>query len=112
MRHAVGPAPASIDTLPTRSRLVPCAILLAALVAVACEGGTTDPDPDVEVLLTPDTMTVVVGQTRQLTATVRNVPVGEDGGVDFTSSATAIATVDQAGVVRGVAPGTATIAAT
>jgi hypothetical protein len=57
-------------------------------------------------------MTVQVGQTRQLSATVRNVPAGADGGVDFTSSATGIASVDPAGAVTGVAPGTATITAT
>jgi uncharacterized protein YjdB len=70
--------------------------------------------PVASVNVTPPTATVIVGQTTTLTAQTLdgsgNILTGR--AVTWTSSSTAIATVTQAGVVTGAAPGTATITAT
>ena len=75
---------------------------------------TVTPAPVASVNVTPPTATVIVGQTTTLAAQTLdgsgNVLTGRT--VTWASSNTAIATVTQAGVVTGVAPGTATITAT
>ena len=66
------------------------------------------------VSLAPTTASVTTGSSTTLTATVKdaNGAVVTDRVVSWRSSNALIATVSQAGVVTGVAPGTATITAT
>jgi uncharacterized protein YjdB len=70
--------------------------------------------PVAAVAVTPATAGVLVGGTVQLAASVRdaagNVLTGR--AVTWTTSADAIATVSASGLVRGIAPGNATITAT
>ena len=61
------------------------------------------------VKIEPATLSVKVGATAQLTATVG--PEGAPQDVSWTSSATSVATVDKNGKVTGVKAGTATITA-
>ena len=60
------------------------------------------------VTVAPATLTLEVGQTGALTATVTPT-TATNKAVTWTSSAPAIATVDASGTVKGIAPGTATI---
>lgn len=60
------------------------------------------------VTVAPATLTLEVGQTGALTATVAPA-TATNKAVTWTSSAPAIATVDASGTVKGIAPGTATI---
>ena len=60
------------------------------------------------VTVAPATLTLEVGQTGALTATVAPA-TATNKAVTWTSSAPAIATVDASGTVKGVSPGTATI---
>lgn len=62
------------------------------------------------VSVAPTTATVAVGATTTLAAT--KAPTNASGTVVWSSSDTSVATVDQSGVVTGVADGTATITAT
>ena len=75
---------------------------------------TVTPVPVASVSVSPQTASVTVGQTTQLTATARdannNVLTGR--AVTWSSSNTGIATVSSSGVVTGVAAGSATITAT
>ena len=75
---------------------------------------TVTPIPVGSVTVSPSTATVPATTTTNLTATVKdqNGLVVTDRQVTWTSSNTAAATVSSAGVVTGVAPGTATITAT
>lgn len=75
---------------------------------------TVLPVPVGSVTLSPTAPNVVIGTTQTLTATVKdqNGTVVTDRIVNWSSSATSIATVSQAGVVTAVALGTATITAT
>lgn len=75
---------------------------------------TVIPAPVASVTVTPPTATVIVGQTVTLAAKTFDGGGGELTGraVTWSSSNTGIATVSQAGVVSGVAPGVATITAT
>ena len=61
------------------------------------------------VSVSPTQATIAVGATTQLTPTVIAATTGANTAVTYTSLQTNIATVDANGVVRGVAPGTATI---
>ena len=90
------------------------AVLLAAVVA-ACGGSDSSGPPKVaSVAVTALTTQLEVGQTAQLTASPRdgkgNAMTGKT--VTWSSSATAVATVDNSGVVSGVSAGAATISAT
>ena len=77
----------------------------------AGEGGTTVINPNVEgVTLDKDNLTLNLGETAQLTATVS--PDTADKTVTWTSSDTNIATVDANGVVTAVGYGNATITVT
>ena len=105
-----------------RSRAGVAAALVACTV-LAC-GGDDDPGPVAPPTPTPVATTVEVapataelaalGQTVQLTATVRDQNGGVMSGasVTWTSGDAAVATVDAAGLVTAVATGAATINAT
>jgi alpha-tubulin suppressor-like RCC1 family protein len=80
-----------------------------ALALVAADGGAA-----ASLAIAPDTARVVVGRTRTLAAVARDsagTPLAA-GAVAWSSSATDVARVDSAGVVTGVAVGSATVTAT
>jgi len=95
------------------------AFAAAAIFLVACGGdtvsGTNPPPPPPAAIslieLTPATASVAVGKTAALTATPRDAAgVALTGRtLSWTSSSSAVATVDANGVVSGVAAGNATI---
>jgi uncharacterized protein YjdB len=92
-------------------------ILSLSLVAAAAAcGDSSGPSPNAvaTVDVTPATVALGVGQTRQLAASPKNRAGAVVAGKSTTwsSSSVAIATVDAAGLVRGVAAGSATITAT
>jgi predicted CXXCH cytochrome family protein len=94
-----------MTALKTCARLAQASLIAAALVGFACaqlEG------EDVTVVITGDN-TLAIGETLMLTATTER---GTDHGHAWASSDDAIATVSQAGLVTGVAPGSAVITAT
>lgn len=101
---------------PVVPRLVATAILIA--LAQGCgSGGATTPPPTITVAsvsLTPATDTLVPGQTAQLTATPKDASGATVSGqtIIWSTSPTTIATVNDVGVVTGVAAGTATVTAT
>jgi hypothetical protein len=85
-----------------------------ALLVLAVAGCGDPAGPSVtSVTVTPTSASVAVGATKQLTA---NAVDGNGASVTaattWSSSATSIATVNQAGLVTGVAPGSATITVT
>ena len=82
-----------------------------ALFLASCQQTQTQPDRVLSVTVTPATATIEVGQEVALTAQVQ-VQGNASTAVTWTSSDTAVATVDANGVVRGVAPGQAIIRAT
>ena len=86
--------------------------LLAALAA--CGGSASGPGGTgagiTGVTVTPASGTVSVGGTLALSASVE--PAGANQAVNWTTSTTAVATVDANGVVTGVGPATVTITAT
>jgi hypothetical protein len=87
------------------------------MVVAACGDGTTPPPPDgppvASVIVSPDTASRRAGETVQMTATLRDSAGAEltDRAVTWTSSAPAIAAVDESGAVTLIAPGTAIITA-
>jgi hypothetical protein len=101
---------------PTRRRLV--AVFTAALLALVGTGlagvaADARPVPGGYVQIQPDSVTLTVGATQQLHASVTS-PMGfelPDRRMLWTTSDAAIATVDASGVVTGVAPGQATLTA-
>jgi plastocyanin len=95
-----------------RFRMIPAA--LASLALVSCGGDSTAPDTTVAIVSVTGTNTVTVGGTTQLTATAKNSAGTALPGLatTWTSSNTGVATVNDAGLVSGVANGTATITAT
>jgi uncharacterized protein YjdB len=66
------------------------------------------------VVVSPDSISVVIGKTSTLTATVKDANGNTLNGrsVTWKSSNTGVATVDENGVVTGVAAGTASVTAT
>ena len=83
-----------------------CAV---SLLVGACD--LIDPAPGAGVAVTPSAVEIGVGASVQLTAEVR----GEEGlsqDVTWSSSDGAVATVDDVGLVIGMAPGTAEVTAT
>jgi trimeric autotransporter adhesin len=100
-----------------RHRGVALTIMAAAIFAVAC-GSDDEPLTGtaavVGITVSQPTGNVFVGATTTLTATAKDAGGAAVSGatVTWSSSSDAIATVSQAGVVTGVAPGTATITAT
>jgi uncharacterized protein YjdB len=92
------------------------ATITATSVFDATKSGTVNltvspPSSVVSVSVSPPTLTIAVGGSGQLTATV-TVTGSASQGVVWNSANTAVATVDQAGRVTGVAAGNATIRAT
>jgi len=101
---------------------------LAVILLAACAGGNPvappgpppppppppPPAPVASVAITPSGPTVIVGSSAQLTATLRNAQGGVLTGraVAWSSVTEAIARVSDAGLVTGVAPGSATVRAT
>ncbi len=73
----------------------------------------TEPVPAAEVIVAGATFSLTVGETTQLTATVRDAAgnVLTDRVVSWSSTDGAVASVDGDGMVRGQAEGTATITA-
>lgn len=65
--------------------------------------------PATDLTVAPTTANVIIGSTTQLTATV--TPSNSTDNVEWTSSDTSVATVDNTGLVTGVKAGTATITA-
>ncbi len=94
------------------SRRFPLAL---CLLAAACGGdGSTGSGDAVEtVTITPGTFEIDVDETRQLTVTLRDAAGDEltDRTVTWSSGSLSIATVDENGVVTGVAEGAASIQA-
>jgi hypothetical protein len=91
--------------------LLPALLGGLALFLASCQQTQTQPDRVLSVTVTPATATVEVGQQVALTAQVQ-VTGNASTAVTWSSSNTAVATVDANGVVRGVAPGQAIIRAT
>jgi hypothetical protein len=77
---------------------------------IGCSGGTPGGTPPIAVVEIGGGTSVAVGSTMSLTATQKNrLSATVTGPVVWLSSNQAVATVDGAGVVRGVGAGTATI---
>ena len=90
-------------------------VLIAIALLAACGGDTKTETVEVDVEVAAPSVKVTgdvaieVGATAEFTATTAD---GEDTGYTWASSDEAVATVDEAGVVTGVAAGTAIITAT
>jgi uncharacterized protein YjdB len=89
-------------------------LLLATVLAAACHvSHIYDPGPIVELTVSPDSMSLIVGDTSRAKAypldARHTYVVGET--ITWSSSNTAVASVDESGLVRGVAPGGATVKA-
>lgn len=97
-------------------RVLSVALLLAATVA-GCSGGDSDEcggiiEPLRVITPSPATLALDLGLTGQLSASVSGGCANDDRSVRWTSSDTAIATVDASGKVTAIAAGTATVIAT
>ena len=94
-------------------------VAVGVALSAGCSGGADGPEgvgPSLvftSVSLTPAAPTIVVGATQQLTATAQDQNGGTMSGATFTyqSSDLSKATVSTAGVVTGVAAGTARVTA-
>ncbi|MHB8654071.1 MAG: Ig-like domain-containing protein [Terriglobia bacterium] len=98
----------------SRGFLLTAAFLCAAAWLSSCGGGgySTPPAPTItSVTVACNPTTIATGATSQCTATVTGTG-GFSPAVSWTSSKTAVATVDSSGKVTGVAIGSATITAT
>jgi hypothetical protein len=88
------------------------AVSLVSLCVLAC-GDSTDPPTPETVEVTPNTAARDVGQSVQLSATVKdasgNILSGQS--VNWSSSATAVASVSASGLVVAVSPGSSIITA-
>jgi len=104
-----------------RHRALIAGLVIGAQAFTAC-GGDTDPSPPppppavvpvANVTLSPTTGTLVLDETLPFTATARDAAGNPLPGrvVDWTSSASGIATVNSAGLVTAIAVGEATITA-
>lgn len=84
---------------------------IATFALVSCEPKEPTPDPttDAKVVLRTKTLELTVGAQEKLRASLD--PAKEGLSIVFTSDNEAIATVDKAGVVTGIAAGTANIIA-
>src|SRR5687768_8141297 len=94
----------------TLLRSVPSFLLCLA----ACGGSdSTGPDSSItSVTVFPSDVSIVAGQTRQLFASDQTGTVIPASQVTWATSPSAVATVSAAGVLTGVADGSATITAT
>jgi pectate lyase len=91
------------------------ATISATSEGVSGSAAVTVTEPSVaSVTVSPSSAAVAVGSTVQLTATVKDAAGNTLAGktVTWSSSNSSVATVDTAGLVRGVATGSATITAT
>src|SRR5215510_8552006 len=90
-------------------------LLGTAGLIMACGdgGGTTATKPVARVEVAPPTQSITVGSTATLTATPRDAAGAAVTGktAAWTASPASVATVTQAGVVSGIAPGTAVVSA-
>lgn len=98
-------------TRPTRSVGVSASLGLglAFLVGGCGDSTTTPPPPPVTVTVSVQTDEIIPTTTTQATAAVANA---SSQAVNWSSSDGSVASVNAAGVVRGVGPGTATLTAT
>src|SRR5712692_3444949 len=101
-----------------RSAILMAAICLGLVVVAACErasptSATSPPGLVSSVAVTPATASVAVGQTAQLTATLKDASGNPLSGlvVTWSSSSASVATVSGNGLVIGLAAGSATIGA-
>lgn len=95
------------------NRMLTFALLIATTLVLAACGSTEKPGDKGtvdSVMVTPETVTVEVGKTRQLTAEVSGTS-DFSRDVTWSSSDATIATVSSNGLVTGSATGTATITA-
>ncbi|WP_298889539.1 Ig-like domain-containing protein [uncultured Porphyromonas sp.] len=82
--------------------------LISLVLFTSCGPDANKPTPEVtSITLQKSAATLQTGETLELTATVSPA----DAKVTFSSSNTAVATVCEKGVVKAIAPGTATITA-
>src|SRR5262249_25009536 len=81
---------------------------------VGCGGDSSGPPPVFSVDVSAPPPNIIVGQTAQLSATARDAEGNALTGktATWSTSSAAIATVSTAGLVTGVAPGSASITAT
>ena len=86
-------------------------LFLSAAVLLAACGEDNDPVAVSDITLDKPTLALTVGETGQLSATVTPGDAA-DKNVVWSSGNTAVATVDDSGLVTAVAPGNATITAT
>jgi hypothetical protein len=110
----VSSQPSLLTALARRRPAAAAALLLAA--AAACGGdkaGVTDPVPVASIAFASEADTVVVGSSKQLSATLRDARGNVVPGATFrwSSSDAAVATVSGTGVATGAWPGAATIVA-
>ena len=100
---------ATVTRVPSASRLVRWCVLLF----VACDWNMGPSSCATSVTVEPPTATVQVGRTMPLYATVRDT-AGRViyGSVTWASDNTTVATVDQRGLVTGVAVGQTVVSAT
>ena len=95
-----------------------CAFLGFVAILAACSGGSTTPPPPpatvASVVVTPGTLTLVVGQNGTLAATALSASGTAIAGktASWSSSTPAVATVSNEGVVTAVTPGSSTVTAT
>ena len=95
-----------------------CAVAAALGMSACSDGGVTQPpngeQPVASVAVLPNTISVAVGRTLQLTAVAkaRDGSLLDDRVVQWVSSDTTVAKVSASGVVTGVASGSATITGT
>jgi alpha-tubulin suppressor-like RCC1 family protein len=103
------------------SRVAAAAATLLVLALSGCgeDSGPTEPPigPDTvvgAVRVSPDAVMLLMGETRQLTATVENVQGDTlvDRAVAWSSTDSSVVTVDSTGLVTGLDPGRAAIVAT
>jgi hypothetical protein len=98
-----------------RTRPHPAGLLVIAILGIAaCDsGGSTGPQQTPQVTgvsVTGPANSVAIAGTLQLSASIS--PTGAPTGVTWTTSDALVATVNSAGLVSGVAPGSVTITAT
>ncbi len=89
------------------------ALLAATILLTAC---SSDPmsAPILSVVITAPKPTIAVGETLQLTAIARDVNglTIPNASIAYTASPTSVISVNETGLVTGIAPGTGSITAT
>ncbi|TVR96956.1 MAG: Ig domain-containing protein, partial [Trueperaceae bacterium] len=91
--------------------VIPATVLLLATFLVACGGGTGTPTSVTGVSVTLASVEIAVGEQTSASATVQGTG-GPSQSVTWSTSDSAIATVDAGGLVSGAGTGTADIVAT